>query len=193
MKAGDIFTATGEPLLPLLDELLGFALLHLPMTRRPETLAHRGFLLRLLWSSYACLPTSSPQVISNCHPDWTKIVNPLPAATRTSATLTTRRIPNRSISAAANGAITPYKIRFTLTAVDMRVRGQPNSSCSGIIKTPGAARKPAAPSNATKATNATHQAGWIPVRGGDPVRGAPVGGGALVATSALGPRYGIAQ
>src|SRR5215213_5539822 len=127
-------------------------------------------------------PTSSPQVISNCHPDWTKIVNPLPAATRTSATLTTRRIPNRSISAAANGAITPYKIRFTLTAVDMSVRGQPNSSCSGIIKTPGAARKPAAPSSATNATTATHHAGWMPVRGG-----------ATVATSVLGPRYGIAQ
>jgi hypothetical protein len=29
----------------LLDELLGFALLDLPMTRRPEALAHRGYLL----------------------------------------------------------------------------------------------------------------------------------------------------
>ncbi len=127
-------------------------------------------------------PTSRPQVISSCHPDWTKIVSPLPAATRTSATLTTLRIPNRSISAAANGAITPYKIRFTLTAADMTVRGQPNSSCRGIIKTPGAARKPAAPSKATNATTATHHAGWIPARGG-----------AAVARSVLGPGYGIAQ
>ena len=138
-------------------------------------------------------PISSPQVINSCQPNWTKIVKPLPAATSARATVTTRRIPNRSISAAANGAITPYKIRFTLTAVDIRVRGQPNCSCSGIIKTPGAALKPAAPSNAMNATNATHQAGWIPVRSGAPVRGAPVGGGAVAASSVLGPRYGIAQ
>jgi hypothetical protein len=70
-------------------------------------------------------------------------------------------MPNRSISAAANGAITPYKIKLTLTAPDIKDLGQPDSSSSGIIKTPGAARNPAAPRRATKATAATHQAGWI--------------------------------
>ena len=39
---------------------------------------------------------------------------------------------------------------------------QPNSSCSGVISTPGVARKPAAPTIATNATAATHQAGWMP-------------------------------
>src|SRR5689334_24053455 len=36
---------------------------------------------------------------------------------------------------------------------------QPNSSCSGWIRTPGVARKPAAPTSATNATTATDQAG----------------------------------
>jgi hypothetical protein len=48
VKAPDILTALGEPFPPLLDELLGFALLDLPMTRRPEALAHRGYLLHSL-------------------------------------------------------------------------------------------------------------------------------------------------
>jgi hypothetical protein len=34
-------------------------------------------------------------------------VSPLPAATTSSAAVTTRRIPKRSISAAANGAVSP--------------------------------------------------------------------------------------
>jgi hypothetical protein len=73
--------------------------------------------------------------------------------------LVTLRIPKRSISAAANGAINPYKTRFRLTALDISVRRQPNSSSSGTISTPGAARNPAAPISATKATDATHHAG----------------------------------
>jgi hypothetical protein len=106
-------------------------------------------------------PISSPQVIINCQPWLITMVSPLPAATSTKARLVTQRIPNRSISAAANGAINPYSTRFRLTALDIRVRGQPNSCSNGTINTPGAARKPAAPSRATNATNATHHAGWI--------------------------------
>jgi hypothetical protein len=106
-------------------------------------------------------PISTPQVIINCQPWVITMLSPLPAATNTRAMLVTQRIPNRSISAAANGAINPYSTRFRLTALDIRVRGQPNSCSKGTINTPGAARKPAAPSSATNATNATHHAGWI--------------------------------
>ena len=104
-------------------------------------------------------PISRPQVSASCQPWLTKMVSPLPAATRTRAKQVTWRMPKRSISAAANGAIRPYRIRLMLTALDIRVRGQPNSSSSGTIKTPGAARKPAAPTRAMNATTATHQAG----------------------------------
>lgn len=72
-------------------------------------------------------------------------------------------MPKRSISAAANGAITPHRIRFRLTALDISVRGHPNSTSNGTINTPGAARNPAAPISARNATAATHHAGWIRV------------------------------
>ena len=101
---------------------------------------------------------------SSCQLAVTKTERPLPAAINSSAMVAIRRTPNRSISAAANGAIVPYRIRFRLTAADIAVRGQPNSSCNGIINTLGAARNPAAPSRVRKDTAATHQAGWIQVR-----------------------------
>ena len=116
-------------------------------------------------------PISTPQVSISCHPCETKMVNPLPAATKTRAALVMVRMPNRSMSAAANGAISPYKIRLRLTALDISERDQPNSASIGTINTPGAERNPAAPSRATNATAATHHAGWIRVRGwrGDPL------------------------
>ena len=89
-----------------------------------------------------------------------KTVSPLPVATSSSAPATTRRMPNRSIRAAANGAVSPNSSRFTETAAEIVPRDQPNSSCSGVMSTPGVARNPAAPMIATKATAATHQAGW---------------------------------
>lgn len=49
-------------------------------------------------------------------------------------------------------------MRFTETASEIVPLVQPNSSCSGLIRTPGVARKPAAPMMATKATAATIQA-----------------------------------
>jgi hypothetical protein len=91
--------------------------------------------------------------------DFMNTVSPLPAATSTSADATTYRMPNRSMSAAAKGAVSPYRMRFTDTAAEMTPSGQPNSSCSGCSMTPGVARKPAAPTRATKATAATAQAG----------------------------------
>ena len=70
-------------------------------------------------------------------------------------------MPNRSISAAENGAVSPKSTRLTETARPMRPMGQPNSSCSGVMSTPGVDRNPAAPMAVRKATAATHQAGWI--------------------------------
>jgi hypothetical protein len=90
-----------------------------------------------------------------------KTVRPLPADTSSSAVATTRRMPNRSISAAANGAVTPYSSRLTETAAEMVASGQRNSACSGCSSTDGVARNPAAPTMATKVTVATVQAGWI--------------------------------
>ena len=55
-----------------------------------------------------------------------------------------------------------------LTASDMMLVDQPNSSCSGTNSAPGAARKPAAPTSATNAVTATNQAGWMRVRVMDP-------------------------
>ena len=58
-------------------------------------------------------------------------VSPLPAATSSSAAATTRRMPKRSISAAANGAVSPNSSRLTETAAEIVPSDQPNSSCSG--------------------------------------------------------------
>src|SRR5438045_9036 len=68
-------------------------------------------------------------------------------------------MPKRSINAAAKGAVRPKRIRLTDTAEEMVASDQPNSSCSGWIRTLGVARNPAAPTRATKAMTATDQAG----------------------------------
>lgn len=87
-----------------------------------------------------------------------KIVKPLPSEINANAEVTTARIPKRSISAAANGEVSPYRTRFTDTAAEILARDQPKSSCNGSIRMDGAARKLAAPTNARKATIATDQA-----------------------------------
>ncbi len=120
-------------------------------------------------------PISTPQVSTSCQLAATKTVSPDPAAISSSAAVVTRRIPKRSMRAAANGAVRPNRTRFTPTASESVPRDQPNSSWSGTIRTPGAARKPAAPSRATNATAATGQAGCTRRRGGASV----VMGGAL--------------
>jgi hypothetical protein len=106
-------------------------------------------------------PTSTPQHSTSCQGAVMNTVSPLPTATSSSAAATTRRMPNRSISAAANGAVRPYSTRLTDTAVEMVPRDQPNSCRNGVISTPGVARKPAAPMVAMNATAATNQARWI--------------------------------
>ena len=52
-------------------------------------------------------PTSTPQHSTSCQLAVMKTVSPLPAATIKSAAVTTARMPNRSISAAANGEVRP--------------------------------------------------------------------------------------
>ena len=52
-------------------------------------------------------PTGTPQRNHSCHASVITMVRPAPSETITSAAATTRRTPNRSISAAANGAVSP--------------------------------------------------------------------------------------
>ena len=109
--------------------------------------------------------------------------------TRTSAQATTRRIPNRSISAAENGAVRPNSTRFTETASPITPTGQPNSSCSGVMSTPGVDRNPAAPIAVKNATRATHHAGWIRGvgRGSPPGRPSSSSEASVVVTTPLCP------
>ena len=53
------------------------------------------------------MPTAKPHSSHSCHGLVITRVRPLPTATRASEAATTRRTPNRSISAAANGAVRP--------------------------------------------------------------------------------------
>ena len=71
-----------------------------------------------------------------------------------SAPTVTARRPNRSISAAANGPVSPNRIRLIDTATEITARFQPNSFWSGTIRTLGVARKPAAPIRAMNVTAA---------------------------------------
>ena len=107
-------------------------------------------------------PTMTPQHRTSCHAAVMNTVSPLPRATITSANVTTGRIPNRSISAAANGEIRPNSIMFTDTAKPIVACDQPNSMCSGSISTPGTDRKAADPTRVTKVTAATTQAQCSP-------------------------------
>lgn len=100
-------------------------------------------------------PTRTPHSATSCQLAVMNTVRPLPAATSSRAQATTRRMPKRSMSAAANGAHRPYSMRFTETASEIVPLDQPNASSSGVISTPGVARNPAAPMIATKATAAT--------------------------------------
>ena len=88
-----------------------------------------------------------------------------PVAISSSAAVSTGRTPNRSISAAANGAVRPNSVMLTDIASPTVPCDQPNSWCSGFIITPGTERKPAAPRIATKLTAATTQAQCIRLRG----------------------------
>src|SRR6478736_6788869 len=107
-------------------------------------------------------PTITPQHSTNCQAAVMKTVSALPSATITSANVTTGRIPNRSMRAAANGEISPNSTMFTDTARPMVACDQPYSMCSGSISTPGTLRNAAAPTRVTNVTDATTQAQWSP-------------------------------
>ena len=53
------------------------------------------------------MPTANPHSSHSCQGLVITSVRPEPSATSSSATATTRRTPNRSIRAAANGAVSP--------------------------------------------------------------------------------------
>ena len=103
-------------------------------------------------------PTMTPHSMTSCQASLMNTVSPLPAATRVSAIATTRRTPNRSISAAANGENNPKSTRLIETANPMVPWDHPYSSLSGSISTPGTERKAAAPTRVTNVTTATTQA-----------------------------------
>ena len=52
-------------------------------------------------------PMATPQSSHSCHADVISVVSPLAIPTTARAMATTRRMPNRSISAAAKGAVRP--------------------------------------------------------------------------------------
>ena len=88
-----------------------------------------------------------------------KIVSPAPTLTEKSADITTRRIPKRSISAAAKGATNPYTRTLMATAKETCSRPQPKASSSGMIRTDDALLKPAVIANVTKVTPIANHAG----------------------------------
>ncbi len=104
-------------------------------------------------------PTTTPHSRTSCQAAVMTTVSPLPVAVRSRAQTTTRRIPKRSMRAAANGAVSPYSAMLTATAADTVVVDHPNSSRSGSTRTPGTARNAAAPTRARNVTPATHHAG----------------------------------
>src|SRR3954452_2099726 len=119
-----------------------------------------------------------------------KTVSAEPSAIMVIARGTTRRRPNFWVSAAANGPASPNSTRLTDTAPAIVARDQPNSSCSGTIRTPGVARKPAAKSRQKKSPAATTQAGWT--RRSNSPRGSRLGagwvGGSMVEPALMRPQ-----
>ena len=124
--------------------------------QRPVTVA-----TRLIAMAPVPSPTTMPQQSTSCHEAVIQIGSSEPMLTSTRAVATTRWMPSRSMSAAENGAASPKSTRLTDTAPPMTPIGHPNSSCSGVMSTPGVDRNPAAPMIVRKVTTATHQAGWM--------------------------------
>jgi hypothetical protein len=103
-------------------------------------------------------PVTSPHSRYKCHGCDASGVSAAEAAISPSATVTTRRRPIRSTSAAENGPLSPNTTRLIETATAIVARLQPNSSCNGTITTPGTARNAAEASSAAKPAPATTQA-----------------------------------
>src|SRR6476619_118815 len=106
-------------------------------------------------------PTRTPHNSTSCQLVVMNTLSADPVAMSVNETERTGRTPNRSIKAAANGAVTPNSVMLTDIASPTTPCDQPNSWCSGVIITPGTERNPAAPRIETKLTAATTQAQWI--------------------------------
>ena len=102
-------------------------------------------------------PTRTPHNSTRCHSDRMSVVAATAPVITASAASRTRRTPNRFITAAANGPISPNSAMLIATANEIAVRFHPNSVSSGTIRTPGVARTPAPTSRITKVTAATTQ------------------------------------
>lgn len=139
------------------------AAVRIPVTRPRRAVNHRLVTVAAKAMAIEPLPrpTSTPQNSTSCHEAVIHTVAAEPPAMTVSAHATTLRMPNRSIRAAANGAVSPYSARFTETARPIVPRDQSNSSCSGSMSSPGREAKPAAPMIVTKETAATNQARWM--------------------------------
>ncbi|GAA2969606.1 hypothetical protein GCM10020227_42700 [Streptomyces flavovirens] len=122
-------------------------------------------------------PTSRPQYSISCQAAVIQTPASAPAATALSATTTTRRMPKRSINAAANGAVSPYRAMSMETASPISPRDQPNSVWRGSMSRPGRELKAAPPMIVTKVTAATIHARCI--RGREGLRGGAARGVAL--------------
>src|SRR3954469_12844749 len=103
-------------------------------------------------------PTSTPHSNTSCQLAVIVTLSADPVAISSRAADSTGRTPSRSISAAANGAVSPNNVMLTDIARPTTPCDQPNSWCSGFIITPGTERNPAAPRIAMKLTAATTQA-----------------------------------
>ncbi len=114
------------------------------------------------------MPMSRPQSSQSCHGAVITVVRPLATPTTTSELATVRRTPHRSITAAANGAVRPYRTRLRLTAPEVVARDQPNSDSTGSRSTPVEERKAAAATRAPRVTAAMSQARCHLVRGRSP-------------------------
>ena len=101
------------------------------------------------------VPTSTPQSSSSCHSVCIRVETATDAVSSASAASTTRRRPQRFITEAANGPISPNSAMLTAIATEMVARLQPNSLSSGTMNRPGVARTPAVMSSTTKVTAAT--------------------------------------
>lgn len=72
-------------------------------------------------------PTSTPHSSTSCQLAVIKVLTAEPVAISSSDTVSTGRTPNRSMSAAANGAVSPYNIMLTDIASPTVPCDQPNS------------------------------------------------------------------
>ena len=104
------------------------------------------------------VPLTTPQRRKSCHGSVIPSVRSEETAMIASATEMTRRMPKRSTNAAANGAPRPKQRRLRETASPIVSWLQPNSSWSGMSRTPAVERKPADMTRATKPTPTTTQA-----------------------------------